>query len=519
MPLSSNCPFCAPDPERVLLDEPLIIGLWDKFPVSEGHALLAPKRHVSGWLNASPEERRALTDAVAKVVEITRERHGPFDGFNIGVNSGEAAGQTVPHLHVHVIPRRKGDVANPRGGVRAVVPEKADYLAHAATPTTGIVADSAIASAHLTAVPRELAAAEQVHFLSKVQSLLDGGLFSATYKYALLLALADIAIERDEDACDELGQLIIPTDLLAEKFIEYYWNHCRPFVASGGTIQGRLLQNTGTQAKVLSVLAELHEKHAGRLSAIARDRPSWERLVREVGAVVRQMPLWKLQTIGRETVDFLYPNVEHGSSITLRPGIAFCLRRFHGLVGNLVRGAWVDWVRRQNRELVGDSADLAEFLFGAERQRLRAIAPILHELQSGRCIYSGERLARPEDCDVDHFIPFAKYPHDYGHNLVLATKSANAAKADFIASEAHLERWLERHRTHGAMLVAECDRIGLPVDLGRTLAVARWAYEQADHAGTPVWTKGRDTGDRLSGEWRRLLRNVSFVIGTPISGA
>ena len=100
--------------------------LWDGFPVSPGHALLIPVRHVVTWFDATPEERFALTDAISGARETILERHTP-DGFNIGVNIGEAGGQTVPHLHVHVIPRYSGDVTDPRGGVRWVVPNEADY--------------------------------------------------------------------------------------------------------------------------------------------------------------------------------------------------------------------------------------------------------------------------------------------------------------------------------------------------------------------------------------------------------
>ena len=123
---ASGCPFCPPPKERIFHEGELVLGLWDGFPVSPGHALLVPRRHVAGWFEASEAERRELTDAIAFARAAIAERHRP-DGFNVGMNLGAAAGQTVPHLHLHVIPRYEGDVDDPRGGVRWVVPGTAAY--------------------------------------------------------------------------------------------------------------------------------------------------------------------------------------------------------------------------------------------------------------------------------------------------------------------------------------------------------------------------------------------------------
>ncbi len=121
-----DCPFCPPPAERVILETPDLVAIWDAFPVSPGHALIVPRRHVADWFAATDEERRALADATVAVRAIIEERWQP-DGYNIGVNAGATAGQTVDHLHVHVIPRYAGDVEQPRGGVRGVIPGKADY--------------------------------------------------------------------------------------------------------------------------------------------------------------------------------------------------------------------------------------------------------------------------------------------------------------------------------------------------------------------------------------------------------
>ena len=124
---STFCPFCSPDPARVFYEGKLVTALWDSFPVSAGHALLIPRRHVATWFDATHEEQLELMAAIEIVRATIISRHNP-DGFNIGVNIGRAAGQTVFHLHVHMIPRYEGDVEDPTGGVRGVIPAKGNYL-------------------------------------------------------------------------------------------------------------------------------------------------------------------------------------------------------------------------------------------------------------------------------------------------------------------------------------------------------------------------------------------------------
>ena len=126
MPDGDRCPFCTPDPERVFHQGTTVFALWDAFPVSDGHALLVTRRHVATWFDATPEEQAELASALTLAKDAVLARHRP-DGFNVGVNIGEAAGQTVPHLHVHLIPRYEGDVDDPRGGVRHVIPARPTY--------------------------------------------------------------------------------------------------------------------------------------------------------------------------------------------------------------------------------------------------------------------------------------------------------------------------------------------------------------------------------------------------------
>lgn len=128
METPSQCIFCAPDQERIFFRGHRVYGIWDAFPVSDGHALLIPYRHAETWFDATEEELHELCGAIQIARQIIRDRYRP-DGFNIGINAGAAAGQTIFHLHVHIIPRYRGDVEDPRGGVRYVIPKRANYLA------------------------------------------------------------------------------------------------------------------------------------------------------------------------------------------------------------------------------------------------------------------------------------------------------------------------------------------------------------------------------------------------------
>jgi len=102
-------------------------AIWDRFPVTPGHALVISNRLISVWWEASDEEQVDLLHLLREVRLLIEEKYEP-DGFNIGINVGEAAGQTINHLHLHLIPRYSGDVSDPRGGVRHVIPSKGNYF-------------------------------------------------------------------------------------------------------------------------------------------------------------------------------------------------------------------------------------------------------------------------------------------------------------------------------------------------------------------------------------------------------
>jgi diadenosine tetraphosphate (Ap4A) HIT family hydrolase len=123
------CLFCDKDNEekhRLILENDLFYSRWDNFPVSNGHAEIVPKKHIVSFFELSDEEILQMHDLITKTKKIIFEKFNP-DGYNVGLNEGHAAGRTINHLHIHIIPRYEGDVENPRGGIRNIIPGKGDY--------------------------------------------------------------------------------------------------------------------------------------------------------------------------------------------------------------------------------------------------------------------------------------------------------------------------------------------------------------------------------------------------------
>jgi hypothetical protein len=341
----------------------------------------------------------------------------------------------------------------------------------------------------------------QIEFLTNFQRLLSEGLFVATYKYALLMALADICIEQGKD---EDAHLEIPTRLIAEKFIQYYWRQGMPFVAQTAPDQAQVLrQNTGKQASILQLIVEARGRYEGSIADALRDKQDWAALVRRVDAVVRVMPLWKLQTVGGERLDFLYEKTGKGTHITLKPGVAFCFRKHYPLIADLVKGAWARYVRRFNTQLLGTTSDLHEFLFGSERASLTTVKPILNEFQHGDCFYC-HRPLRDETAHVDHFVPWSRYPVDLGHNFVLAHASCNAKKSDRLACTDHLNAWVEHTGRLAPDMAREFSRSGIIHDLSTSVRIVNWAYAQTFDCRGLTWVRS-DELLALPPDWSQTL--------------
>jgi hypothetical protein len=334
----------------------------------------------------------------------------------------------------------------------------------------------------------------QLQFLTKLQRLVEEGQFTATYKFALLSALVDIAVERGRD---DASRLRIPLSAIAEKFAELYWGHTKPF--RGGVLS----QNKGRNIAMLGLLEQIQGQ--GGTMAEARRCAAWRGFLNRVAGLVVDMPLFKLQRLRNDShLIFLYEERIQDDAIELLDGVAFCLRQFSGFIRLMVRSAWLGEIRRnaRNAYLVGDGTNLEAFLFGDDRVPLGRVRKILLPIQSCRCFYCGQRMDAA--AHVDHFIPYALYPGNQAHNLVLAHAGCNGDKSDLLADIPHLERWVDRNHRRGAELAEAMEEQAIVADLAATEGIARWAYHRADEAGALLWIR--------KGETRQFPRGVTLPI-------
>lgn len=123
----TECLFCSKPNNEKVLENDLAYAMLDGFPVTHLHTLVIPKRHAATYFDLTWEEKLACDELISQLKEAIEAEDTTVQGFNIGMNAGECAGQTIFHCHIHLIPRRKGDIENPRGGVRGVIPEKQQY--------------------------------------------------------------------------------------------------------------------------------------------------------------------------------------------------------------------------------------------------------------------------------------------------------------------------------------------------------------------------------------------------------
>lgn len=344
-------------------------------------------------------------------------------------------------------------------------------------------------------------AEEQLRFISGIQKILDEGSFVATYKFALLMAFADFAIQSGQDGVDSES---IDTSDLAESFILSYWRQAIPYVSAKATDGDLLKMSTGGQPVVYSQIVDLHRRYNGSLPALRGTPKDWRQLKSQVADTIAKMPLWKLQVIGSEPICVLYRQTGQGFQgrvVELLPGVMFNLRRHYDLIRNLVQGAWLRHVRRMNLSALGE-ADLDEFLFGSERSVWPGLREILRDAQKDTCLYCNRRIG--DKGDIDHFIPWSKYPIEYGHNFVLAHSTCNRSKRDMLAAPIHLEGWRKRNEFHAVSLVQGFNERGILHDQTATQRIAVWAYRQAEESGGHLWHSQNNLISADS-SWRNIL--------------
>ncbi len=125
---NNPCLFCNINSKDLIFDNEFVFASFDSYPVSKYHSLIVPKRHILNYFELTNDELLACNDLIKKIKKKIQNEDKTVDGFNIGTNSGVVAGQSIMHCHIHLIPRRKGDVDNPQGGVRGVIPSKQHYI-------------------------------------------------------------------------------------------------------------------------------------------------------------------------------------------------------------------------------------------------------------------------------------------------------------------------------------------------------------------------------------------------------
>ena len=317
----------------------------------------------------------------------------------------------------------------------------------------------------------------QLGFLTKLQRLFAEGDFTATYKFALLVSLSDLAVElgRDDNAA-----LTLTHRSIGLKFIQLYWQQAAPF-----TGHDVLAQNLGVQAAIVSAIASFRHKNQALTINSAKNSADFKQLLSSVTSTVKAQPIQYIQNLGGGKDVFLFENGR--DSITLLPGVAYCLRRFQPLVQQLCRTHWVDHIRgnKQNTALLGKDDDLESFLFETPRQSLKVISLGLKKLSS-KCFYCQGTV---KEADVDHFIPHSMYPRDLAHNFVMAHPSCNRSKSDTLAAKTHLTRWLEFVDKYDNDLKEIGGEAGINADSKTTLSVACWGYSNAIMSGGQAWIK------------------------------
>jgi hypothetical protein len=198
----------------------------------------------------------------------------------------------------------------------------------------------------------------QLTFLTKLQRLFNEGDFTATYKYALLIALSEIAVERGRD---DSAELKITHREIAEKFVELYWQQSAPY--SAGEREGLLAQNKGAQAAVVSAIVKFRRDHPGVTAQSAAAMSGYGTLIRTVATTVSAQPVSYLQNLGGVTDPFIYQR--DTGSITLKAGVSHCLRRFQPLVQQLARSHWIGiqvktdelsaWIGQKSLKVLGQT--------------------------------------------------------------------------------------------------------------------------------------------------------------------
>ena len=350
-----------------------------------------------------------------------------------------------------------------------------------------------------------------IGFAEKILELLDEGRYTATYKYAVLLGLMDVCLEHTQRSGAPPDT--VTTRQLADKIVELYWPHTVPFgIRTPMTV---LKQNTAGQAEIVSAIIGFRERHAAdpsvpRWESRLRSPEAYAKLVRLVEWKLIEMPLPRLQTMGHSRGSFIYEinwdehvqlrevrryqkeeRSNFDNRLMLRPGVGEYFLQLNGLLRPLIQRRWAAMVAQLNGL---EESQLEVFLFGADRVATTKVRIGLWEIQNRRCFYCDARIAESSHGDVDHFMPWARYPDDSLDNFVFADRKCNGFKSSSLAAARHLARWARRFEKSSSEHCQLSDLArGAVWERGpdRTLNVARAIYLRLPNDAR-LWLRGKE---------------------------
>jgi 5-methylcytosine-specific restriction endonuclease McrA len=269
-----------------------------------------------------------------------------------------------------------------------------------------------------------------------------------------------------------------------KNLLSFIWKQIKPYKSILTSDQTVLIQSFGRQAAISNLVANLQNDH--KSLADAKSSKEWLRTVNKVNRIIETMPLWKIQTLRRQKVIFLFNETLINDGIDLLPGVAYCLRQFNSFILSLTRSAWIKHIKsnQQNQPFFGTETDLEEFMFGTERSSLLEMRGLLTDLQNKKCFYCQTPILFTGA--VDHFIPWSRYPRDITQNFVLAHENCNRDKSDLLAASKHLERWRVRNQRFRSSLEQFTNASSIS-DESTSICVARWAYGHAYTANAQSW--------------------------------
>lgn len=341
------------------------------------------------------------------------------------------------------------------------------------------------------------------NFLEAVQELIFSNSLNNTYKLALIIAIADLALDESTADIDDDKPLYISFDSLAEKFLEIYWPQTNDYqteaVLENGVREakrGRIAQGSNAgQLKIFTLIDNFCRDYSQKIGStarptflIARRIDGFDKLVKRCRTdVVVKNPLHFIK--GSE---FLYTIDTARKALVVTPAHAMMLRRFHTTVTELARTRWEAKVRGLNKNAVilGESPvmSLREFLFNQNRnENLEVARNILTDVTGDcHCFYCGCPLGKAKT-HVDHFLPYRIFNLPRIHNFVLACEHCNTSKSDTLVSDDHVTHWVERNVRYGNDLFGAAQEVCFPNEYQGFYRIVRDTYENALFRNEDFW--------------------------------